>query len=516
MRRLFLPIFWKFVVAIVLVVAVFGSINLFLIQRDVSISLERESEKRVRYIGRSLARQAVNWLLYDDVIALQALLENVQRIDSTIAYAFIQNRNGELMVHTFEHGFPRELLDVNVPGPNHEESMRLIKSGAGDGDLIKDVAIPILRGKLGTVRVGLHEDAISRGVRNTVRVFLAMVFLFLVVGLIGALAFAHYITRPVKIIMGVAQELSLDALKERSQPRIRIREQFLWLLPVRVEDEFDSLALRFNEMITRLEEAYAELLTAQKNLSRSEKLASVGTLAAGIAHEINNPIAGLQSCIRRINRDPENTAQNRRYLMIMVEAVDKIERVIRGLLDYTRNREQVFEAVDCRDVLEKSLVLVSYNLEKVRVSIRQEIPSSLPPVLGDATQLQQVFLNLLINSIHAIEERRLKVPDAVGEIIIVARIKDQDLSISVADTGVGIATEVAPNIFDPFFTTKDVGRGTGLGLSVCRTIVESHGGKIEVESTIRKGTVATVTLPIYVRDVGEVAPTTSRRRDNPS
>lgn len=499
MKRFFFPLFWKFTIAIILVVAVFGSINIYLIWSKVYTSLQKESEKRGLYISRSLAQEAVNPMLYQDYIALQQLIDNIMSIDKSVSYAFIMDDKMNVLVHSFKQGFPTQLRTANRAKSPDLPGIRLIIPVHSNGVIIRDIAMPIMQGKLGTVRVGILEEGIAHDVRATIRVMLLMVGVFLVIGIGGAFLFARFINRPVQEISEVADRLELDSLKRQVQPRVSIREKFLgrWRLPVRAIDELDLLAQKFNDMIARLEDAYAKLQTAQKKLIQSEKMASIGTLSAGIAHEINNPIAGLQNCIRRIARKPSDIKQNQRYLKMMEEAAEKIERVVRGLLDYTRQEEIDFDPVDCREVIEKALLLTAYNLEKSRITITKELPADLPVVSGSANHLQQVMVNLILNSIDAINENCNHNPGCERRIIISAKTDNEWLFISLQDTGVGISPEVKEKIFDPFYTTKPVGYGTGLGLSVCFNIIRTHKGKIEVQSHPGAGTIFTIQLPIY-------------------
>ena len=497
-KRFFFPIFWKFAIAIVAIVAIFGSINIYLIWSKVYQALETESQNRGHFISHSIAEQAVNPMLYADYITLQRLLNTARKIDSTVVYAFILDEHNNVLVHTFESGIPSKLITANLPGPNQPESVRLIQSEANPTILIQDTAVPILQGKLGTVRIGILERNIGKNVRNTTFIFVGMVVVFLTLGIIGALVFAKFIKNPVREISAASEELDFDRLQFHNLPRIRIREKLfgIWKAPIRAEDELDLLAEKFNGMIDRLENAYAELQTAHNSMIQSEKLAAVGTLSAGIAHEINNPLAGLQSCIRRLRQNPGNIQQNRFYLKMMEEAAGKIERVVKGLLDFTRQEEIKLKNIKVAETIEKALLLAAYNLEKARISVTKELAPNLPEISGSSNHLQQVFVNLLLNSIHAIRKKREDNPDTRQRIIISSRVENQWLKISVEDSGIGIPDGIKEKIFDPFFTTKPAGEGTGLGLSVCYNIIKAHGGKIETGDSPLGGARFTIVLPI--------------------
>jgi two-component system NtrC family sensor kinase len=231
-------------------------------------------------------------------------------------------------------------------------------------------------------------------------------------------------------------------------------------------------------------------------LIQSEKLATVGTLTAGLAHEINNPVAGLQNCIRRIQNDPKNVEQNKKYLAMMENAVDKIEKVVGNLLNFTRNQNGDFISISISEIIENSLLLVSHRLEKLRISVTNNIAADLPMIRGNKNQLEQVMLNLFINSIDSIEEKISKHPDSERRLILSANRESDFVKIKIEDTGSGIPKNIMDKIFDPFFTTKSPGKGTGLGLSVVYNIIDAHQGQIYFESEEGKGTIVNLKLKV--------------------
>jgi two-component system NtrC family sensor kinase len=219
-------------------------------------------------------------------------------------------------------------------------------------------------------------------------------------------------------------------------------------------------------------------------------------LTAEIAHEINNPIAGLKNCIRRLMKDPDNVIQNHKYLDLMEEATLKMESIVCGLLDFTRHQEMVFEDININRVIEKALDLISYKIEIYQVEVNNELPDDLPCVIGSFNHLEQVFVNLFVNAINAINEI-CKVDEVCQrKIYLSTDQEDSYLNIRVKDTGKGIPVSAKERIFDPFYTTKEIGMGTGLGLSICNRIVQAHHGMIKVDSEVGKGTVFSISLPI--------------------
>jgi PAS domain S-box-containing protein len=230
-------------------------------------------------------------------------------------------------------------------------------------------------------------------------------------------------------------------------------------------------------------------VTERKKLERrvyqSEKLASIGQLAAGIAHEINNPLTNIslntEILLKKVDDD-----QIKEKLESIEEQVDLAASIIRNLLDFSRQVEPEVKAIDINKVLAKTLNMLSFHLKDIDVT--KDFNSSIPKIKADASQLQEVFINIIVNAIQAM-------PDG-GKLGISTEFEEPCAVISISDTGYGIPKEYIGKIFDPFFTTRDSRKGTGLGLFICYGIIEEHGGTIEVESEIGKGTTFTIKLPV--------------------
>ncbi len=258
-------------------------------------------------------------------------------------------------------------------------------------------------------------------------------------------------------------------------------------------DEVGVLTASFNDLTHRLAASRDQVIEAQEHVHRAEKLASVGRLASGVAHEINNPLNGIQNCLLAIRREPDNRRQTEEYLELAGEGLDQIEMVVRKLLGFARPQPRVFRHVDVNEVLRKVLGLLEYKLRSLRLELA--LAQDLPGVHGDPLQLQEVFLNLVLNSVDAIEARRERT--SMGSIAVTTRTEDSEtLRVVVADDGIGIEPETLKRIFEPFHTTKEPGVGTGLGLAVSLSIVEAHGGSIGVSSRPGEGTEIEVTLPL--------------------
>lgn len=243
-----------------------------------------------------------------------------------------------------------------------------------------------------------------------------------------------------------------------------------------------------SELERRVEERTRELHRTQEQLFQAEKLIAVGQLAAGVAHEINNPIGVILGFAQvLLKKFSEDDSVYKPLKTVEKEAL-RCKNIIQNLLDFARRSEIVLRLVNVNRVLEDSCALMEHKFSLQNVKVIKGYDPNLPEVLADENQLQQVFVNIILNAYQAMPEG--------GELRITTRTVGKEVQILFSDTGVGISPENLNRIFDPFFTTKDVGEGTGLGLSVSYGIIERHGGSIEVESRVGVGTTFTVKLPI--------------------
>jgi len=281
------------------------------------------------------------------------------------------------------------------------------------------------------------------------------------------------------------------------RPMIELQEKFsrvqLGDLDVAVSfadrnDEIGDLGNDFNDMVAQLKASREEITRLhQTQMSRAEHFATLGELAAGLAHEIRNPLAGIAGVLDIASRDLPDTSPARVVIEDAKQEAVQINRILTELLDTARPKPPQFRVIDIAGTAEHAVMFARQQAITKRVSIEFEVQNALPPVEHDPAQINQVLLNLLLNAIQSMDK-----PGVIG---VTLRQDDDDVvTITVSDQGKGIAAEHLPNIFRPFFTTK--GHGTGLGLSLARRIVESHGGAIKVQSAPGEGTQFTVELPI--------------------
>jgi two-component system NtrC family sensor kinase len=258
-------------------------------------------------------------------------------------------------------------------------------------------------------------------------------------------------------------------------------------------DELGRLGASFNAMVAHLADARRQLEDRHaEEIRRAEHLASLGKMAAGIAHEINNPIAGMLNCVRTLLKGVRDDTQRVQYLRMLQEGLGRIGRTVGHLLNFAREAKPQLARTHLPSLLRHCMTLLEHDFAARRIAFSLSPPDSVPTLLADPYQLEQVFLNILKNAMEAMPTG--------GTLTVRTSLLDREggrfLEVQIADTGVGIAPEHLPRIFDPFFTTKEVGKGTGLGLSVSYGIVRAHGGFIEVSSEVGIGSTFTVALPV--------------------
>ena len=226
----------------------------------------------------------------------------------------------------------------------------------------------------------------------------------------------------------------------------------------------------------------------EQQIRNSEKLASVGRLAAGVAHEINNPLGGILNCLYNLRKGTLSASRQEEYRASMEDGVQRVQKIVRQLLDFSQQHEPEFALTDINHIVDRVLVLTTHLFAPNRIVLETVLGHGLPSVMVDRHMIEQVLMNLVLNAVQAMKEG--------GTLTIQTVVVEGVCLVEVRDTGSGIPPAVLPRIFDPFFTTKSEGEGTGLGLSVSLGIVERHGGRIVVDSEVGKGTTFTLYLPV--------------------
>ena len=300
--------------------------------------------------------------------------------------------------------------------------------------------------------------------------FLISIIIFLGLGCLVAFYLARLLVRPMGQMQAALEKIA--------------HGDYTPIPETSPSEEFHTLFRALNRMIQELEEHQEQLL-------QSRKIAAIGTLTSGIAHELNNPINNIVLTAETMREDFGELDHDESMGLIqdIIVQAERASEIVKGLLDFSRSERPEYEPLSIVAVIDDTLKLVRNQIMLSGIQVEKDISPELPLISGDRKSLQQVFLNLFINAIQAMP--------GGGTLRIDVHASDgQSLRIDVRDTGVGIDPNNLPSIFDPFYTTKEVGRGTGLGLSVTYGILEKHGGHIEAHSQKGEGTVFTITLPV--------------------
>ncbi len=334
---------------------------------------------------------------------------------------------------------------------------------------------------IGILYVGVLEDKFTDMRTRAIALFLGITLAAMIIAIIISGFLARGVLEPVKRLISASKHWSNGSLNYR--------------VKITSKDEIGELGETFNFMASSLKERDEKLMEyTEQQIMKSERLATLGHLAAGVAHEINNPLGAVLMYVHLALEDLEAKGPLRKNLEKAVRETTRCKNIVKGLLDFSRQTEPMFEERDVNEVLKRTLSLVENQSLFQNVKIARSISPTLPKVMMDASQIQQVFTNIVINAAEAMEGK--------GELSVATRMKPEleSIEIEFTDTGIGIPGENLKKLFDPFFTTKEIGSGTGLGLSVSYGIITRHKGTIEVKSEVGKGTAFIIRLPLMRRE----------------
>jgi signal transduction histidine kinase/HAMP domain-containing protein len=665
----------KFILAIASIIFFSGIISTTVVYITMSRTLTSELQTRGVVITKNLASNSIEPVLVEDLVSLQHLLLRVKEAEEDVYYAYITDPSGRVLVHTFDGGFPKGLLELN--DGSSTVHIQLLETEEG---YIRDISVPILNGKAGTVHVGMSENRIRAEIFHTALMLTGITFLLMLSGIFLAYVIGNLITKPIYSLTKGAEEIgkgNLDLkISVKSEDEIKILAETFNRMASELKKSMEEIKSYSLQLEQKVEERTKELLCLQKinaminagasqdeifnaitkgltsvygydistiyllneegthlickgysassqivkqaerltgitalnyavplyeesmltqvvktkkpvitddmieliknhtedsrlkslaaplsqiigikygiglplisgnkvvgtigvgskrklsdkdvkrlknfaeqvglaigkikmeqdlreyseklkqkveektrQLIQSEKLASLGQLAAGVAHEINNPLTNIMLDAEALRNRDLNEDSAREKIEEIISQAEVAARIIKNLLEFARQSEPQLMEMEPEEIIERALAILSPQLKNIKVIRRY--PEAALTLKGDPNQLQQVFVNIILNAIQAM-------PD--GGILGISIVKNgRFIETHISDTGTGIPSENINKIFDPFFTTKEVGEGTGLGLSISLGIVQQHGGEIRVKSQVGVGSTFIVRLPI--------------------
>jgi len=449
--------------------------------QSVSASFEEGLIGRGNDLVKALAPQLVEPILLEDNLAVHEILLRAANSDSEMRYLFVESANGG----TSEGRSPNFTCTPELMKLWKENRNRVIRFRASEGPIL-DVATPILEEQLGFLHVGLSRASVVQAVNRLQWMLGLELAAAVMVVLAGARIMSIQVSKPLH---------RLEAMVSR-YPQHPLGSQDLKLSKV---PELNSLGKGFQDMVQRLEALQREQSETQAAMIRAERLATVGELSAGLAHEICNPLDGMQECLRFLESDPGKSPRAGKYYPMLREGLQRIGSVMGGMLTFARSGQKVTpKPYSMSDILEnlKLLLLAGDKERKVRICWECEDPCL---CLCDPQGLAQASLNLILNASEAAAQ------SAEPQVNVRAESNSQWVCLTVEDSGPGVPEELRERIFDAFFTTKNVGKGTGLGLSVSRQLIRAVGGELELlpERSSLGGAKFLIRLP-KIQDSGEL------------
>ena len=328
---------------------------------------------------------------------------------------------------------------------------------------------------IGILYVGILEEKFVDMKRQTMLTFLGITFVGIIIAFAISCILGNSITKPIRLLVSASNKFAKGDLNHRVEYRNK--------------DEIGELGTAFNYMLDSIKERDERLKEYTKQeIMKSERLAMVGQLAAGVAHEINNPLGSILIYSHLLLEDLEKEDPRRGNLEKIVNQATRCKKIVKGLLDFSRQTEPEIKPSDINTIVTEVLSLVERQAMFHNIKVIKKLLPDVPTILLDKNQIQQVLMNIILNAAEAM--------DGQGKLIVETSSDEEYARIKFTDTGCGISEENMKKLFQPFFTTKETGHGTGLGLSISYGIIRKHNGKINVSSEIGKGSTFTIVLPV--------------------
>lgn len=474
----------KFMLSVIVMLSLLSAMILFVIEKREVRAIIEEQEKIGIVIAKNIAGMNTTRLLNWDEEGIEESIE--AEIGDKLIYVVIYDRFRSPLAATrfirdYEEIHRFSLLGQQVDENSFfSERKSLVDEESGQVLRILEIEVPIFipgsTGRWGSIKIGLSLEETRKEMQQTRLMLLLIGIGGLLIGILGAILLAQRITGPLKKLVDATVKIS----KGHFSQRINITSQ----------DEIGNLARSFNKMSRQLLQARKKMEAANKKLIQAEKLASIGRISAGIAHEIRNPLTSVKLNIQKLMQSDNLDDIEKEHLNLSQEGIKHMEKSIKDLLDFTRASELELARFSIEQILDASVKTVADSLALKKVTLKKNYRADLPQVLVDGDKLRQVFLNILRNAYEAVDEG--------GEISIsLSLLKErsgQKIRVEISDNGCGIPERNRELIFELFYTTKTT--GIGLGLAIARKIVEQHNGSVRVYENPEKGTSFEILIPV--------------------
>ena len=475
-----------------------------LVERNHRDTIVSERKKRAVELATSLATESTNDLLSYNYVALEQAVSGLsQRPD--VLYGIILDKEGAVAADSLGGALTGKTLDDPIARRAAATREPLIQEYWRDPgrELVYDVAVPVLiddsKQKWGVVRIGISLASMRRELtRSRVQIALLGV-LGALLGSGASLLLARGIVTPIQKLARGADAVGKGDLSQH--------------IDVPTQDELGHLAEAFNEMTRKL----ARMRELEDQLQRSMRLAALGTLAAGIAHDVQNPLGTVRLICEGLAERPDDPSIREKFNRMVPRELERVSRIIEDMMELARPSNMQLQPLDINGIVSQALDLYEPQCKDHNVEVQRALASNLPPALVDWQRIHRSFTNIIQNAIQAMPKGGILTvataraavasPSLIRGDPIVRDPAREFVRITFGDTGKGIPNDILARIFDPFFTTK--GQGLGLGMAIAHRMIEDHGGRIEVSSEEGKGTTFAIYLPAATFD-GSQAPSAPR------
>jgi signal transduction histidine kinase len=456
---------------------------LFVIQRQEVIAIEEEQTQRGLVIANSIIQENLPLIIRWDYDALKENVE-IQTAEQLVYIIFYDRFNlpmvGNEFILAFDDIYQISNLSIDLQSrePNIQPR-RLVDAEQNPLVNVLELEVPIFYPddprRWGSVKLGLSLEEMQAEVKRTSMLLLGIGVLGLLIGIIGAAWITRRITTPLQKLVEGTKHIS--------------RGDFSLKIDIESQDEIGNLARSFNEMSRQLQLLQKRMEDATKRLIQVEKLASIGHISTGIAHEIRNPLTSVKLNIQKLSEKENLDEFDLLNLEISQEGIAQIEKFIKELLNYARVSELNLDSFSMEQIIDGSIKMIADSLELKNVTLEKKYAPDLPQVRVDADKVRQVILNILRNCLEAV--------DVGGQIWISVSLNTlasgPRLMVEISDNGKGVPQKDWENVFEPFYTTK--ASGIGLGLAIARKIIEQHQGAIRVKSRDGQGSCFEILFP---------------------
>lgn len=472
----------KIILSFTSLILLLGGVTISLVYSQLSDNVRDALVRKGEGMARAMAESCRHLILTENTVRLQEIIDSLKADDKEISYIYITDRYNMPQAHTFDKTIPADLL--NLKSASYPDKFRHFYLDMGD-DHIRHITAPLDQGKVGFVSIGLTEQYRREWIAVMLKKLLSIAILCLTAGIIGMYILSSIITASIGKLVKTAGQVG--------------RGEFNVKVDITTRDEMNELGQAFNKMSDDLKEYTRRLNESENNLSRAKQMSAIGQMCAALAHEINNPLDGIQRSLNIIKRPSPDAALNEKLFGLITDGLKRIEHTVHQVLVYARYQPD-FGLADINTIIEKTFQLMEPRMKENKIEAKLQLDKSIPVFRADPNGLAQVVSNLLLNALDMLGPG--------GRISVITKLSDSDKSraeIRFSDNGPGIPPEISDKIFEAFFSTKEASKGTGLGLSITRNIIEQHYGTIQLEPGSGKGAHFLILLPIsdYVKDKPE-------------